>query len=87
MGRRIKQGQLHKEIQWHIDECRRRGLKYCGILAPWGHGKTEQVVIGRALSFLGENRNYRIQIICNTDENAKARVAAIAFAWSGWFST
>lgn len=77
-GRRIKQGEIHKEIQWHIDECRRRDLKYCGILAPWGHGKTEQVVIGRALSFLGENRNYRIQIICNTDENAKARVAAIS---------
>lgn len=71
------QGELHKEIQWHIDECRRQGLRYCGVLAPWGHGKTEQVVVGRALSFLGENPNYRIQIICNTDENAKSRVASI----------
>ena len=36
---RVQQGEIHKEIQWHIEECRRRGLRFCGILAPWGHGK------------------------------------------------
>ena len=73
----MTQAEIHDEIQNHIDECRKRDLKYCGVLAPWGHGKTEQVTIGRALKFLGENKNYRIQIICNTDDNAKARVSVI----------
>lgn len=77
-GRSVVQGEIHNEIQWHIDECRRRGIRYCGVLAPWGHGKTEQVVIGRALKFLGEDNNRRIQIICNTDDNSKARVASIS---------
>lgn len=76
-GEAISQGAIHREIQWHIDECRRRGEHYCGILAPWGHGKTEQVAIGRTLNFLGENRNHRVFIVCNTDDNAKARVQAI----------
>ena len=75
-GKRIIQGAIHKEIQEHIDICKNRGLKNCGILAPWGHGKTEQV-IGRLLDELGKNRNVRAQIICNTDDNAKSRVTSI----------
>lgn len=77
LGESIAQAAIHREIQWHIDECLRRGENYCGILAPWGHGKTEQVAIGRTLKFLGENRNNRVFIVCNTDDNAKARVQAI----------
>jgi hypothetical protein len=76
-GESVIQAQIHQEIHWHIDECRRRKERYCGILAPWGHGKTEQVVIGRTLMFLGENRNNRIFPVCNTDDNSKARVEAI----------
>jgi len=37
-GMYIKQSSIHKEINWHIDECRRQ-KKNCGVLAPWGHGK------------------------------------------------
>lgn len=77
-GLSIVQSPLHKEIQFHIDECRKRNEKYCGILAPWGHGKTEQVVIGRTLHYLGQNCNYRIFVVCNTDDNAKSRVASIS---------
>jgi len=76
-GNAITQGQIHKEIQWHIDECKRRKEKYCGILAPWGHGKTENVVIGRTLHEIGNDPNIRIQIITNTDDNSKARVSSI----------
>ncbi len=77
-GKSIIQSALHKEIQLHIDECRKQDVRYCGILAPWGHGKTEQVIIGRTLQYLGENHNYRIFIVCNTDDNAMARVSSVS---------
>ncbi|QGH73020.1 MAG: terminase large subunit [Siphoviridae sp. ctCJE6] len=76
-GNKISQAEIHREINWHIDECRRLGLN-CGILAPWRHGKTEQVVVGRTLKFLGEDPNNRIFIICNSDDNAKARVGSVS---------
>ena len=75
-GLPIDQGQIHVEIQNHIDLCKQHGFKNCGILAPWGHGKTEQV-IGRMLDEIGKNRNVRAQIVCNTDDNAKSRVTSI----------
>lgn len=77
-GKSIIQSEIHKEIQWHIDECQKRSIRYCGILAPWGHGKTEQVVIGRTLQYLGENHNNRIFVVCNTDDNAMARVSSVS---------
>lgn len=76
-GKRINNSAIHKEINWHIDECRKKNLN-CGILAPWRHGKTEQVAISRALQFLGENPNNRIYIVCNSDDNAAARVDTIS---------
>ena len=76
-GKKVNQARIHEEIQWHIDECKRRGERYCGILAPWGHGKTEQVVIGRTLDEIGKNPNVRIFIVTNTDDNSKARVSSI----------
>lgn len=77
-GHHIIQADIHREMNWHIDECRRRGLLRCGILAPWGHGKTEQIVISRTLQFLGENPNNRIQIVTNTDPNSISRVDSIS---------
>ena len=76
-GEHVFQAEIQREIQWHIDECRKRGI-YCGILAPWRHSKTEGVVIARTLKFLGESQENRIFIVCNSDENAKARVASVA---------
>lgn len=76
-GQKLKQADIHREIQWHIDECIKRGIEHCGVLAPFGHGKTENVVVGRALKFLGEDKNRRIFVVCNTDDNAKARVSSI----------
>jgi hypothetical protein len=75
-GQPVNNSDIHREINWHIDECRRQKLN-CGILAPWRHGKTEQVVIGRTLQFLGENPNNRVFIVCNADDNAAARVESI----------
>ena len=77
-GKKIIQAQIHREMNEHVDECRKRGLLRCGILAPWGHGKTEQIIISRALQFLGENPNNRIQIVTNTDSNSISRVDSIS---------
>ena len=76
-GVHIEQAEIHREIQWHIDECRKKGI-YCGILAPWRHGKTEGVIISRTLKFVGESQENRIFIVCNSDENSKARVASVS---------
>lgn len=74
-GRPTKQSEIHKEIQQHISECYKRSLK-CGILAPWGHGKTEQI-IARALDIIRQDKNVRIFMVCNSDDNAKARVNSV----------
>lgn len=76
-GVKVIQAEIHREIQDHIDECKRRNEKYCGILAPWGHGKTEQAIIGRGLKEIGENPNIRIILLTNTDDNSKSRVASL----------
>lgn len=75
-GNRIVQDFIHQEIQNHIDECKRQKIQNCGILAPWGHGKTEQVIF-RVLHEIGRNQNIRIQYVCNTDDNATSRVQSI----------
>lgn len=77
MGERVNQGEIHEEIQNHIEECKKRNEQYCGILAPWGHGKTENAVIGNTLDEIGKDVNKRIFIISNTDDNAKARIESI----------
>lgn len=76
-GKKVRQSEIHNEIQWHIDECKRQGKNYCGILAPWGHGKTEQAIIGRTLKEVGDDPNVRIAIVTNTDDNSKSRVSSI----------
>lgn len=75
-GQRILQAPIHMEIQEHIDLCQENKVKNCGILAPWGHGKTEQLIF-RVLKWIGNDPNRRIQYICNTDDNATARVNAV----------
>ena len=77
-GVKVVQAQIHQEIQKHIDLCKSQGFQNCGILAPWGHGKTEQVSIFRTLDEIGKDKNIRTQIICNSDDNAAARVNTIS---------
>lgn len=75
-GNCLCQAQIHKSWTKHVNFCWRNGL-HAGILAPFGHGKTTQIVLGRALFHVGENPNIRIKIISNTDTTAGARVRAI----------
>ena len=71
-GNKVKQSYIHYAIQEHIDYCFKNKL-LCGILAPWGHGKTAQV-LGRTLFELGINNNLRVKILCNNDNTAKQRL-------------
>ena len=76
-GLLMRQAEIHRQWHAHIDYCQQVG-KMPIIVAPWGHGKTQQLVIGRILWELGRNRNQRIGIVCNSDTNSVRRVAAIA---------
>ncbi|MFH1574631.1 MAG: hypothetical protein ABIG68_11650 [Acidobacteriota bacterium] len=76
-GAPMDQAEIHAQWHAHIDYCQAI-KKYAIIMAPWGHGKTQQVVIARTLFALGANRNARIGIVCNSDDNAVKRVSAIA---------
>ena len=75
-GRKVSQGDIHLEIQEHIRLCKEHGHQNIGILAPWGHGKTEQVIF-HVLDAIGQDVNKRIQYICNTDDNATSRVVSV----------
>lgn len=69
-------GKIHLSWSRHLETCR-AARKYPAIVAPWGHGKTEQVVIGGTLFDIGRNPQIRIKIICNSDANAQARIGSI----------
>lgn len=60
---------------WHAHIRERR---YAGILAPRGHGKTEQIAIGRVLWELGHQPNLRIKLVCQSDAVAKERLIALS---------
>jgi hypothetical protein len=74
-GKKVKQDVIQLAIQEHIDYCFNHNL-LCGVLAPWGHGKTVQG-IARILRDIGINPNTRIKILCNNDSTAKARLKVI----------
>jgi hypothetical protein len=75
-GKSVEQSDIHIAWHLHIEYCWNRGLHPI-ILAPWGSGKSVQIVIGLPLFWLGTHTGERIKIICNSDDNAKVRVTAI----------
>ena len=75
-GRPLMQASIHKIWQAFIDHCRQQG-KHAAIVAPWGHGKTIQV-LGRVLWELSRNPNLRIKLVCCDDRLATDRVQTIA---------
>lgn len=74
-GDRVRQHAVHYFIQRHIDWCWERGY-HSGILAPWGHGKTEQV-LGRTLQCVGQNPEIRAKIVCAIDKSARDRAGSM----------
>jgi hypothetical protein len=75
-GELMQQAPIHRQWHAHIEYCRSID-KFPLIMAPWGHGKTQQLVVGHTLWQLGQDRNQRIGIVCNSDPNAVKRVNAI----------
>jgi hypothetical protein len=88
-GAPVRMVAIHLSWHRHIDYCWERGL-YPLILAPFAHGKTIQLTIGRTCDFIGRarlarpdnsapilGRNARIKIVCNDDGNARERVRVI----------
>lgn len=50
---------------------------YCGILAPWRHGKTTLGPIRIPLFRIGVNPNIRIRLVCADDREAMLRVSSV----------
>jgi hypothetical protein len=50
---------------------------YCGILAPWRHGKSTIAIIRTAAHFIGQNPEIRIRLVCADDREAVLRTSAI----------
>ena len=76
-GKQIVFHAIHRSWHNHAAYCWERNIHPL-ILAPWGHGKTVGMVVGGCLYDLGENPSHRIKIVCNSDENAKARVKSVS---------
>lgn len=75
-GNPIKPHIFHKMWFDHIDYC--HSFRYTPyILAPFGSGKSSQIVVARILYELGRNPNLRIAIVSNDDNNAAKRVTTI----------
>ena len=72
-GTQIRQAEIHLSWQQHIEWCFKNNKK-AGILAPWGHGKSSQI-IGRILWHIGLNPSVRIKVVCNVDNLATGRVS------------
>jgi predicted phage terminase large subunit-like protein len=75
-GARVVQAEIHRLIQDFWTWCLENG-RHGLVLAPWGHGKSEQTAIARVLHMLGQDPNLRIKVVCNTDDNARARVLSL----------
>jgi len=76
-GKRIEPASIHKSWHEHIEYCFSK-RKYAAIIAPFAHGKTQAVVIGRTLFEIGRNKNIRAKIICADDKSGAApRVSTI----------
>lgn len=74
-GNAMRQASMHISWQEHIDWCWENGY-HAGVLAPWGHGKSNQM-ISRILYEIGRNPAIRGKIISNSDTIASDRVSTI----------
>lgn len=76
-GRPLRQAAIHRCWDLHLRACWAAGL-HPAIYAPFGHGKTVQLIGARAAFELGRNMNLRCKIVSDTDKNARNRVMEIA---------
>ena len=76
-GRPVRQGVIHRVWRAHVLACWAAGV-HPAIVAPFGHGKTVQCVVGLAAWEVGLDPSIRIKVVGNTDEKARERVTAIS---------
>lgn len=76
-GLPLKQAVIHRVWQLHIEYCWRVG-RIPAILAPFGHGKTTQLTIGRIAYELGKDVNLRCKIVCQNDDKAMERAMGVS---------
>jgi hypothetical protein len=69
----IPMGNMHLRWQNTLSSDSKRVL----MLSPRDHSKTTFIPIGRALWEIGNNRNLRIKLVCQSDDTAIKRLAAI----------
>ena len=75
-GGNITLSEIHYSWIDHILWCIANS-KFPLILAPMGHGKSFLIAVALALWIIGRDPTRRIQILCNSKENATNRVTAI----------
>ena len=73
-GRSLRNAELHDSWHTHIEYCWNTLRKHPVIFAPWGHGKTIQIVIGRILWELAAQPDLRVKVVCNARRAAKNRI-------------
>ena len=69
-------GAIHRVMHIHIEACWRARV-YAAVLAPFGHGKTGQCIVGRMARELGLDINRRSKIVCANDARALERSQAV----------
>lgn len=75
-GKPFSQFPLHRVWHGFIEFCENHKTVPV-VLAPWGSGKSQQIAIARVLWEIGRDPGVRIKLVCNSDDNAKLRVASI----------
>lgn len=76
-GDHIILGSIHFMWMEFITETWAQG-KWAFVLAPFGHGKSTLIAVALPLFELSSDPNVRIKIVCNTDDNARLRMRALA---------
>lgn len=82
LGTPVEQAAIHRVWHAHVDSVWASEIlpgtpMLCGVLAPYGHGKTQQLVVGRAAWEIGRDINLRAKIISNVDPRAMERLLGI----------
>lgn len=67
---------FHRTITNFVRDCWASD-HFCGILAPWRHGKTLLAITRIALHEIGQNHNTRIRLVSAIDAEAMKRVASM----------
>ena len=76
-GNPVEQAVIHRVMHLHVEECWAAGL-HPAILAPFAHGKTIQLSVGRPCYELGLDTALRCKIVCNNDPKAMERTMGVA---------